>query len=30
LISHARNFDIENVNSVLYSYPKLIENIKAG
>jgi len=28
LINHARNFDIENVNSVLYSYPKLIEKFK--
>ena len=25
LINHARNFDIEKVKSVLYSYPKLIE-----
>jgi hypothetical protein len=27
LVSHASNFDIENVSSVLYSYPKLIEEI---
>ncbi len=29
LITHVHNFDIEKVRSVLYSYPKLIENIKA-
>jgi signal transduction histidine kinase/DNA-binding response OmpR family regulator len=28
LITHARNFDIEKVRAVLYSYPKLVEGIK--
>ncbi|OQX27708.1 MAG: hypothetical protein BWK80_03890, partial [Desulfobacteraceae bacterium IS3] len=29
LASHCRNFDIENIKKILYSYPEIIQTLRA-